>query len=100
MREEFRMRFFEKRHDITVECRRLHNKELYNPFSSPSTIRIIELRRMRCERHVVCMGRGVMHTGFWWGGLKERDHLEDVRICGWIIFKCSFKNWDWEAWTG
>jgi hypothetical protein len=21
-----------------------------------------------------------MHTGFWWGNLKERDHLEDLRI--------------------
>ena len=64
MREENRLRLFEKRHEITVEWRRLHNKELYNPFFSPSIIRIIELRRMRWEGHIVCMGRGEMHTGF------------------------------------
>jgi hypothetical protein len=23
------------------------------------------------------MGRGEMYTGFWWGNMKERDHLEE-----------------------
>jgi hypothetical protein len=23
-----------------------------------------------------------MHTGFWWGNLKERDHLEDKGVDG------------------
>ena len=22
------------------------------------------------------------HTGFWWGSLKERDHLEDLGVDG------------------
>ena len=22
-------------------------------------------------------GKGDVHTGFWWGNLMERDHLED-----------------------
>jgi len=73
---------------------RLHNKELYNPFS-PSIIRIIELRRMRWEGNIARMGRGAVHAGVWSGGLKERDHLEDLRIYEWIIFKCIFKNWEW-----
>ena len=33
-----------------------------------------------------------MHTGFWWGNLRERDHLEDPgidRILHWI-----FRKWD------
>jgi hypothetical protein len=38
--------------------------------------------------------------GAYRGGLKERDYLEDLRIYGWIIFKCIFKNLDCEAWTG
>ena len=80
MREEHWLRFFEKRHEVTVEWRRLHNKELSNPFSSPSIIRIIELRWMRWEGHIVRMGRGEVHTGIWWGGLKERDRLENLRI--------------------
>jgi hypothetical protein len=25
-------------------------------------------------------GRGVMYTGFWWGNLRDRDHLEDPGI--------------------
>jgi len=32
-------------------------------------------------------GRGEMHTGCWWGYLRERDHLEDVSIDGKIILK-------------
>jgi len=25
---------------------------------------------------------GEMHTGFWWGNLKERNHLEDLGVAG------------------
>jgi hypothetical protein len=28
-----------------------------------------------------------VHTGFWWGKLGERDHLEDVGVDGRIISK-------------
>ena len=26
------------------------------------------------------LGTGKVHTGFWWGGLREGDHLEDLGI--------------------
>ena len=26
-----------------------------------------------------------MHTGFWWGNLRERNHLEDPSVDGRII---------------
>jgi hypothetical protein len=41
-----------------------------------------------------------MHTGFWWGDLRERDHLDDLGLDGRIILKWIFKKWDEEAWTG
>ena len=37
---------------------------------------------------------GEVHAGFWWGNLRERDHLEDPGIGGRRILKWIFKNWD------
>jgi hypothetical protein len=46
------------------------------------------------------MGKREVHTGFWWGDLKEGDHLGDPAV-GWrIILKWIFKKWDGGAWTG
>ena len=28
-----------------------------------------------------------MHTGFWWGNLRERDHLESLSIDGRVVLK-------------
>jgi hypothetical protein len=30
-------------------------------------------------------GRGEVHTGFWWGNVRESDHLENLGIGGRII---------------
>ena len=35
-----------------------------------------------------------MHTGFWWGNLRERDCFEDPGLDGRIILKCALKKWD------
>jgi hypothetical protein len=36
--------------------------------------------------------KGEAHTGFWWGNLKERDHVEDMGLEWKIIFKWIFQN--------
>jgi len=35
-----------------------------------------------------------VHTGSWWGGVRERGHLEDLGIHGRLILKWIIKNWD------
>ena len=42
---------------------------------------------------------GELHTGFWWGDLRERGHLEDIGIDESIILKWIFRMWHGEAWT-
>jgi len=47
----------------------------------------------------VCV-RGEAYSGFCWGNLRERDHLEDPGVDGRIILRWLFKKWDVGAWTG
>ena len=59
-----------------------------------NTIREIKSRRMKRAEHVARVGRGEVHTGFWWGNTKERAHLEDPGIDGKILLNWIFKKWD------
>jgi hypothetical protein len=84
LRKEHRLSVFEnrvlrktfrtKRDEVTGGCREAPNEELHNLYSSPSIIRMIELRMMKWTRHVARMGRRGMHVGYWWESQKERDH--------------------------
>jgi hypothetical protein len=44
-------------------------------------------------------GRGEVYTGFWWGSLWERDHLEDQSVDGRVIIRLIFREWVVGAWT-
>jgi hypothetical protein len=83
LEEKHRLRVFEKRElrgifelkrdEVTGGCRKLHNEELHNLYSSPSIIRMIKSRKMRWARHRARTGRRGMHIGYWWESQKERD---------------------------
>jgi hypothetical protein len=90
LREERRLRVLEnrvlrrifgpRRHEVPGEWSKLPNEEL-DIMYSPNIFRVIKSRGMRW--HV--WGRREVHTGFWWGNLREGDHLEDPGIDGKII---------------
>jgi hypothetical protein len=35
-----------------------------------------------------------VYTGFWWGNLRERDHLEDSGLDGRIMLRWIFRMWN------
>jgi hypothetical protein len=63
---------------------------------------LIKSRRVRWAGHVahVRKRRGTFRV--WWGKLKERNHLEDIRVDERILLKCIFKDWagGGGAWIG
>jgi hypothetical protein len=42
--------------------------------------------------HVAHMGRVEAYTRFWWGNLRERDHLENPGVDDRIILRLIFKK--------
>jgi hypothetical protein len=64
--EERRLRVFEnrvlrrilgfKKDEVKGECRKLHNEELNDLYSSPNIVRVIKWRRMRWAGYITRMG--------------------------------------------
>jgi len=46
---------------------------------------VIKSRRKRWVGNVALMGRGEVLTGFGWGNLGERGHLEDPGLDEWVV---------------
>jgi hypothetical protein len=59
--------------------RKLYNDELHSLYSSHN-IMAIKSRRMGRVAHVARMREGEVFIGFWLGGLKGRDHGEDIGV--------------------
>jgi len=43
------------------------------------------------------METGELYIGFWWGFMRETDHLEDLGVDGRIFFKWIFEKWKREV---
>jgi hypothetical protein len=84
LREEHRLRVFEnkvlrkifglKRDEVTGLCRKLHNEELHDLYSSPSIITIMKSRRMRWAGYATQMGERETCIACWWESQRKRDH--------------------------
>jgi hypothetical protein len=49
---------------------------------------------MRWTVHIARRGKSEVHTGFWWGALREGDHFGHPGVYGRIILTWIFKKWD------
>jgi hypothetical protein len=85
--------FGPKSDEVLGEWRRLNNKEVYDLYSSPNIICVMKAR-MRRVGHVAIWETEV-HTGFWWGNLRTKEHLENPGTDERTSLKWIFKKWEW-----
>jgi hypothetical protein len=107
LKEEHRLRVFEnrvlrrifgpKRDEVMGVCRKLHNEELCDLYSSLSIIRIIKSRRMRWVGHVARMEEK-RNTYMLLVGKPERKRPEGRSRCGWMDL--GEVGWDDVDWIG
>jgi hypothetical protein len=90
--------FGPKRDEVTGGWRTLHNVELLNLYSSPSTIRMIKSRRMRWVVHVARIGEKRNLCRMLMGKPEGKNHWEDQNVGGWAILKWIFERYDGMDW--
>ena len=79
---------------VTGEWRKLRDVELNDLYCSPNNVRVFKSRKIRWT------GTGEVCAVFWWGNLRERDHLGDPGLDGKIIIRWIFRKWDVGVLTG
>jgi hypothetical protein len=97
-------RLFEpKRDEVTGKCRKFHNGELHNLYSSRDIIRQIKSRRMRWAWHVarIVEGRNVYRVLV--GKPEGKGHLKDQGVDGrmgleWILGRLVGGLWSGVTW--
>jgi hypothetical protein len=91
-----------ERDEVPTDWRRLHNVELYDLYYLRNNSPVINSGRIGWAGNVALTGdRRKLHTGFWWGNMRERYHLEDPGVDERIIIKWIFKKWNGDMdWIG
>jgi hypothetical protein len=98
LREEHRLRVFENRvlrrifgpkREEDGSCRKLHNDELHNLYSSPNIVRVIKSRRMRWAGRVASMGEGRGAYRVLVESPEGKIPLEDLGVSGKITLKST-----------
>jgi len=92
--------FGPKRDEVTGECRKLHNEDLNDLYSSPNIVRMIKFRRRRWAGHVARMGGEERCIQGFGGENCGRNHLVDTGVDGRIILRWILRKWDVGIWTG
>jgi hypothetical protein len=94
-----RKTFAPKREEVTGDWRKLRIEEVHDRYCSQNIISVVMSRNMIWAGHVECVGKKRNEYSIWYGSLKERDHLEDVGVDGWIL-KEILKKCNGRSWTG
>ena len=84
--------------EVTGEWRK-HGEELTDLYCSPN-IFLVTKSRMRWAGNIERKEREEVYSGFWWGNLRGRVHLEIPGVDGKIILKWIFRKLDVGAVTG
>jgi hypothetical protein len=86
--------FGSKTEEVTLDCSKLHNEELYNFFLA----KYYSGNKMKeDELDGACGTYGEVHIGIWWGNLKDKYLLEhlgiDGRLLKWVLKKLEGVEW-------
>jgi hypothetical protein len=86
--------FGPKRDEVTGECRKLHNEELHDLYSSPNIVWVIKSRRMICAGNVPRTGEGRGVYRVLVGKPEGKRPWGDSGVDRSIILRLMFRKWD------